>query len=68
MKLRTRRIPYIGSLTLEDVGPVGSRAWDPEEEVWVVRVRDQDEPFACGFECCGTAEPALMQEIPIVEE
>jgi len=46
------------------VPPLGTAVYDPEWGVWAVRVRDEDRPFSCGFDCCGVAEPAVQRFSP----
>lgn len=53
---------YIGSL----FPALGSAMWDPEEDVWAVRVRVEDEPFSCGLDCCGTAAYAVVAVRPTI--
>ena len=39
---------------------VGSYVYDPNENGYAVRVRDEDVPYSCGIECCGIAEYAVV--------
>jgi hypothetical protein len=51
---------YFGRLDAEDLGPIGSVKFDPSEKVWVMRAAECDEPYSCGFDCCGTAVVSLF--------
>jgi len=52
---------YSGDLNPENIGDI---LWDPQEKEFVLRVAGADEPFPCGWDCCGTEVYAVVAISP----